>query len=346
LVARKKPLLYSLSAEFKKNRKSSFFTHCQEVVTPFGSVQRYLIMREVYHGSDKSSREKKGYLMKSEKGSWIKKPHYRTPSDIYEWGLRLSGQAVYTCLCKMANNETGESIVGKKTIAEYSKIGVTMVYYALKELEAKGLVKIEPRYEDGHQKANLYTVYDSLGGAFQQQNETLGANKRTDVAPIQQVNPYPFTERTPTHSRGEHRTRLNELDSFNYSEGATPGGDAAAPTQKKLTFGDEFEKVKLHQGEYDQLVALFTDAVVKDYINRLDMHIAHTNKRYPSHYATIYKWITEDTRKDGGVNRKKTQSNTNRFANFKQRDVDYNQYEKLEREHLEREFNLLREDKP
>jgi len=83
---------------------------------------------------------------------------------------------------------------------------------------------------------------------------------------------------------------------------------------KKETFGDLFQEVKLHQGEYDLLIKMYTSDVVRDYINRLDAHVASTGRKYQNHYATISKWIQEDSRKA------EKKPKLNRFINFEQRD--------------------------
>jgi len=283
-----------------------------------------------------------------------RKPFFMVSSELYKFGLSRSGQDVYVCLCQKADNNDGTSFPGKKEIAANCRIGLTTVYYALKELEAKGLITIEARYEDGHQKSNLYTVYDSLGEAFRQRPENTEENEQTNVPPhstneslpIQNVNPYPFSERTPTHSPGEHRTIINELESINYSGGgASPiGGEAAAPTPEKISFGDEFQRVRLHRGEYELLINVHGEDTTKDYINRLDEHIESTGKKYASHYATVYKWINQDKRRTAGGT--KAQPKVNRFINFEQHDYDFEKYEQQERAYLEKKYKITKEEKP
>jgi len=254
-----------------------------------------------------------------------KRPFFMVSSELYNWGLTRNGQDVYVFLCKTADNNDGTCFPGKKSIAANCRIGLTSVYKALKELEAIGLVTIEPRFEDGHQKSNLYTVYDSPGEAFPQPPENSDFDDRINVPPhsheeplpIHEAHPYPFTEHTPTRSRGEHGTISNELNSFNY------GGGEAAQTPQKNICGDTFKEVRLADAERIALVNAYGEIVTTDYINRLDAYLAAKGNVYRSHYAAIVSWIKQDK---AVIPHKRSG-----FANFKQREFDTDKYEKLER---------------
>ena len=88
------------------------------------------------------------------------------------------------------------------------------------------------------------------------------------------------------------------------------------------TYG-RFSKVTLTPTEYADLINEFGEKKVADYISRLDEHIASTGKIYPSHFATIVKWINEDDRKLTSTQSK------NRFINYEQRKWDYDKIEEL-----------------
>lgn len=268
-----------------------------------------------------------------------KRPFFMVPSEVYNYGLSQKAVSVYIFLCKAADNEDGTSFPGKKEIAARCDICATSVYYAIKELVSVGLIRVEPRFEDGHQKSNLYTVYDAPGEAFARTLENTATAGQTNVLPhspheplpIQDMNPYPFTGRTPTHSPDECGTKPNELDSFNYG-----GGGAAQEAPKKRAYGSEFKKVMLHIEERDGLVKIFGEKETADCIARLDAYIESTGKQYRNHYATLYNWLSRDTRK--AATSPIATPKPNRFINFKQRDIDFDQYEKLERLRLEKEL--------
>jgi hypothetical protein len=136
----------------------------------------------------------------------------------------------------------------------------------------------------------------------------------------------------PPHSQGECELNSIELNLLNKSGAKPYGGDAAAPTlETKVTYGKEFETVKLHKWEFDGLINLFGEDVTKDYINRLDTHIASIGKdKYANHYATILKWINKDKRENKSAT--KAIPKVNRFVNYEQRDVgQYKKYVELQR---------------
>jgi len=259
------------------------------------------------------------------------------PSDVYEWGLSDRAREVFIFLCKRADNDDGTSFPGQKEIAEKCGYKSTVtVYRAIKELKEIGLITVEPRFEKGHQKSNLYTVFDSPGEALKTPDKPLRDN-RTNVAPLSPVQPLPpvsvntlpgdtvnALHPSPVHDR----TISFELDSFNYEGGtASPiDGNAAEPTPEMYKYGDDFQLVELKPGQYELLKDMFGVETTFEYVKRLDLHLASTGKRYKSHYATIYKWITEDQRKA------KKEPTSNRFNNFNQRNIDFDAYEKKERE--------------
>jgi hypothetical protein len=93
--------------------------------------------------------------------------------------------------------------------------------------------------------------------------------------------------------------------------------------------------------QYDKLVETFGAEKIADYINRLDSHLASTGKWLRCHYATIKKWIAEDSRwqKPPVPAGRHPAPGKSRFANFTQRkpgDIDYIDLNKLERLMLRR----------
>jgi len=81
---------------------------------------------------------------------------------IPEWLLDISLSAgaymVYGALAKYANNETKETFVSHSTLAVKLGVSRNTIINRIKELENKGCIHIERRYEDGHQKSNNYIL--------------------------------------------------------------------------------------------------------------------------------------------------------------------------------------------
>ena len=81
---------------------------------------------------------------------------------IPEWLLDISLSAgaymVYGALAKYANNETKETFVSHSTLANKLGVSRNTIINRIKELENKGCIHIERRYEDGHQKSNNYIL--------------------------------------------------------------------------------------------------------------------------------------------------------------------------------------------
>ena len=60
-----------------------------------------------------------------------------------------------------------------------------------------------------------------------------------------------------------------------------------------------FKCVRLTYTGYNALIGEFGANKVKEYTEKLDMHIASKSKGYASHLSTIKKWINEDDKKTG-----------------------------------------------
>lgn len=82
------------------------------------------------------------------------------PLDIFEKGLSANAFAVYTALAYMSD-ENGQCFPSRMTIGKCcGGMSRPVVTKALKELEYKYMIGIEPRYKDNKQTTNIYTLYD------------------------------------------------------------------------------------------------------------------------------------------------------------------------------------------
>ncbi|MEF9952938.1 MAG: DnaD domain protein [Clostridium sp.] len=64
----------------------------------------------------------------------------------------------------------------------------------------------------------------------------------------------------------------------------------------KRSYG-EFKNVKLTDDEYNTLLSTHTAPFIEKYIKKLSLHIESEGKVYKSHYATLKKWIYQDSMK-------------------------------------------------
>lgn len=83
---------------------------------------------------------------------------------IPEWLLDINitpgAYMVYGALAKYASNETKSTFVSHSTLAERLKVSRGTIINRINELKEKGCIVVENRYEDGHQKSNIYITMD------------------------------------------------------------------------------------------------------------------------------------------------------------------------------------------
>ena len=83
-------------------------------------------------------------------------------SMIPEWLLDIDLSAgaymVYGALAKYANNKSKETFVSHTTLAKKLGVSRNTIINRVRELELKGAILVEHRYEGGHQKSNNYVL--------------------------------------------------------------------------------------------------------------------------------------------------------------------------------------------
>jgi hypothetical protein len=181
--------------------------------------------------------------------------------------------AVYCQLRRRADNNSGKAFPSYLQLRKRCRLGSDRdVKNALDELVERGLLQVENRIrpETKEKTTNMYTVFNK-------------PSKNSSDNMVEEL----------------YLLINTLLKSLSEGEGASPsGGKAATPPPEIKTLGDKFKKVKISKTNYTNLIELYGDIKVEDYINRLDAHIASSGKKYKSHYATVIKWITEDMRKE------------------------------------------------
>ena len=86
------------------------------------------------------------------------------PNEVFNYGLKPNEISVFTYLCSCADNRTYECFPSVNKIAKACGMGVSTVRAVIHTLEGKGLIKINPRYnqipdsEKRRQTSNLYVV--------------------------------------------------------------------------------------------------------------------------------------------------------------------------------------------
>ena len=84
---------------------------------------------------------------------------FRVSNHIFDYKLSPYSFMVYCFLQKCDNKERG-CFPSKATIAKSCGISKTSVDAAIKDLVKRGIIRVDRRYENGHQQTNLYTLCD------------------------------------------------------------------------------------------------------------------------------------------------------------------------------------------
>ena len=92
----------------------------------------------------------------------MKNTFFRVHDHIFSHSLAPRDIAVYCCLCKHRNSDTGVAFPSRKTIARECGISKTdTVDKALKRLCEVGLIEKHHQYTpNGGYKSNIYTIPD------------------------------------------------------------------------------------------------------------------------------------------------------------------------------------------
>ena len=99
----------------------------------------------------------------------------------------------------------------------------------------------------------------------------------------------------------------------------------------------EYKVVLLTDPAYNELVGQYGIEKVNHYIAQLEYQIVCKGKKYMNHAFVIRKWAKEDADKGTGAQSPhygRLDKPVNRFVNFKQREWDYDELERLERQYL------------
>jgi len=296
---------------------------------------------------------------------------------IFDVDVSAYAKLVYTFLCRMADSDN-QSFPGRKYIAQRCNVSESTVSRAVGELKACGLITVDAQFIDNRQIANLYTVYEEPGGAF---NDGPPIEPRSiydgvdtacmDKPPTEPNLATPYSDRTPSCALATQGlitkdtpvysdSQAEKLDLYDKDLCIERGRGTASPIPqpvasplpppeppeiesppKKESHGNLFNKVKLLKSEYESLISLLSMEKVNDYIQRLDAHIASTGRKYRCHFATIYKWANEDSRKEANRINQLNQPKPNRFINFEQRKTDHAMLEKLERAYRDQKYGVL-----
>jgi len=96
--------------------------------------------------------------------------------------------------------------------------------------------------------------------------------------------------------------------------------------------------VKIREADYMRLVLEYSQAFTDRAIIKLDLYLAANKKTFPDILSRLELWIFEDVEKAKAreEERAKNQPNTNRFVNYKSRERDYDEIERMEQEYITR----------
>ena len=91
------------------------------------------------------------------------KNFFIVPNQIFELGLKPKELAVYCCLLRHSDKNTDNCFPSRRLIADECSMDKKTVDSALKELEARGLIKKLCRYrENGSRTSNMYYLVSLL----------------------------------------------------------------------------------------------------------------------------------------------------------------------------------------
>ena len=91
------------------------------------------------------------------------KNFFIVPNQIFELGLKPKEFVVYCCLLRHSDKNTDNCFPSRRLIADECSMDKKTVDSALKELEARGLIKKVYRYrENGSRTSNMYSLASLL----------------------------------------------------------------------------------------------------------------------------------------------------------------------------------------
>ena len=173
-----------------------------------------------------------------------------------------------------------------KDLVNHATDGKSAVYSGLNELKGMGHYQKNPvRDNDGkrisHWEGTISEVpMDSL------------VNTPSSLLPNFQEIDNQDIDNQYIENRERSNNDLKDID-LNNNEGSV-GETPPAPAGSSH---GEFSRVWLESAQYNALLDEYGSDTTTAYIERVDRHKASTGKRYKSDYATIKKWIDEDSRK-------------------------------------------------
>jgi DNA invertase Pin-like site-specific DNA recombinase len=265
--------------------------------------------------------EKQGN-MRMQKGTW-----FMAPKLIYDM-LDVSANArwVYGYLCHMADKNNA-SFPSYTKIAEVCGISRPTISRCLKELKAFSLLAVDERYgKDGRKTSNMYTI--------------LVPDTEPEITKVSSEELNFLDELKPMLEKYSYSVILDMLSNFAEHKKESSLEEQAEVENKKMHGHNK--EVFLTDEEYINLIEDYGSEVVKDFIEQLDSRIASHGEqgKYKSHYATLRRWIEryikekQDKAAKEATDSKAAPAKRNRFSNFKGRERDYKEIERLEREHL------------
>ena len=194
--------------------------------------------------------------------------------------LSVEAKAIYAYFCSYAG--AGETAFpGVEKILYDLGIGRTRYYKHLDSLKELGYLQVKQEHGDKSQfLRNIYTLTDDAP-RIRFGDTGHGNTDHGDTG----------------HAHTGHEDNIsNRLKSNSLINNKPTTNREREPRAQCETFG-EFGKVELTAAEREQLVTRYGEGMTAEYITRLDQHIVSKGIKYRNHYATLLKWLAEDTGK-------------------------------------------------
>lgn len=189
--------------------------------------------------------------------------------------LQVIDAVVYGILWDFCADGTNQCKIKIDTIVHITSISKSTILRALKTLESIGYISVTHT-----QQASIYTL---LTGILPPKTRKNRKNMKKSVTNTkQQVEP--------------EKLLPGQLDFFSESD---PGrqSDSSGSSEVKMRWG-KYRHVEMTAEEYHELVTMFSERLVKNYIQKIDDYCELYGKSYKNYYLAIKKWIDEDKLKN------------------------------------------------
>ena len=247
---------------------------------------------------------------------------------------------IFNFLCSRKDHKL-RAIGSYMEISHYCNMSRSTAKKYLKSLRVKGWIEAEPRYGiSGKKIGNFYKVNEKPFGK-QKENVIKSAIASSETEGTENIFKLLKEALQSKVLNDDVADALNKIENHITQDNATEKPVSQPKleviikdtnSQEVEVYG-EYENVKLKNWEHKKLIKKYGNETTDRIITELDSYIESSGKKYSGHYATIVRWLKKE--KSGKeLPKAPNAAKRNRFANFTPRERDFEEIERLEREHL------------